>query len=159
EDLAEAWRGGELRRTGTSFRRWSEVLGEQDRGAERELWRGILDGADPILPLTAGQPRSTEFSVPLPDGDVRQALLNGLAAWSGVPDAVVATEGHGREEQIAPGVDLSATVGWFTTIFPIRLDGKIDDLPDRGLGYGLQRPLDLPEPTIVVNYLGRVGES
>src|SRR5207249_1579234 len=87
DDLAEAWRGGELRRTGTSFRRWSEVLGEQDRGAERELWRGILDGADPILPLTAEQPRSTEFSVPLPDGDVRQALLNGLAAWSGVPDA------------------------------------------------------------------------
>jgi hypothetical protein len=29
-------------------------------------------------------------------------------------------------------------------------------LPDHGLGYGLLRPLGLPEPTIVVNYLGRV---
>ncbi|HVW44153.1 MAG TPA: amino acid adenylation domain-containing protein [Amycolatopsis sp.] len=154
DDLAEAWQGRDLHRIGTSFRRWSEILGEQDRGGEAGLWRGILSGADRILPLTTETPQVTDFSVPFPGGDVRQALLNGLATWSGSPDAVVAIEGHGREEQIAPGVDLSATVGWFTTVFPVRLDGG--DIPDNGIGYGLQRPHGLPEPTIVVNYLGRI---
>ncbi|NKQ56412.1 amino acid adenylation domain-containing protein, partial [Amycolatopsis sp. K13G38] len=159
EDLAEAWQGNQLCRSGTSFRRWSELLTEGHRGGEWDLWRGILAGADTVLPLTGQEPKLTEFAVPLPDGDMRQALLNGIADWSGSPDAVVALEGHGREEQIAPGVDLSATVGWFTTVFPIRLNGKLDDLPDNGLGYGLQRPHGLPEPTMVVNYLGRIEHS
>ena len=74
-------------------------------------------------------------------------------------------EGHGREE-IFPGVDLSRTVGWFTTpIFPVRLDLEGIDLqeawgggkalgralksikeqlravPDGGIGYGMLRYL------------------
>jgi amino acid adenylation domain-containing protein len=160
EDLAEAWQGRELPRTGTSFRRWSELLGQQDRSGEWELWRSILDGADPVLPLTIGEPKVTEFTAPVPEGDVQQALLSAFGAaltrWRPARDAVIAVEGHGREEQIAPGVDLSTTVGWFTTVFPLRLNGTMNALPDHGLGYGLLRPLGLPEPTIVVNYLGRV---
>ncbi|HVV14350.1 non-ribosomal peptide synthetase [Amycolatopsis sp.] len=158
-DLAEAWQGNELARTGTSFRRWAELLGQQDRSGEGDLWRGILDGADRVLPLTDHSVTVTEFTVPLPEGEVQQALLDAfgeaLAAWRGAENPVFAVEGHGREEQIAPGVDLSATVGWFTTVFPLRRGGKIRDLPDHGLGYGLL-DLGLPEPTIVVNYLGRV---
>jgi amino acid adenylation domain-containing protein len=156
DDFAEAWQGHELFRRGTSFRRWSELLGQQDRGGEEELWRGILEGADPVLPLTDNETTVTEFTAPLPGGDVRQALVTALGQALGVDNAVIAIEGHGREEQIAPGVDLSATVGWFTTLFPLRTNGSIDDLPDHGLGYGLLRPLSLPEPTIVLNYLGRV---
>ncbi|MTD55767.1 condensation domain-containing protein [Amycolatopsis pithecellobii] len=159
DDLAEAWQGHELFRTGTSFRRWSEVLGQQDRGGEWELWRGILDGADPVLPLTDAIPVVTEFAAPLPAGDVQHALIRALGQALGVNNAVIAVEGHGRVEQIASGVDLSATVGWFTTIFPLRTNGSVDDLPDRGIGYGLLRPLGLPEPTIVLNYLGRVDAS
>ena len=35
-------------------------------------------------------------------------------------------EGHGREEMFAE-VDLSRTVGWFTSLFPVRLDlGGLD---------------------------------
>jgi len=34
-------------------------------------------------------------------------------------------EGHGREE-IIDGVDLSRTVGWFTSVFPVRLDPGLD---------------------------------
>ena len=74
-------------------------------------------------------------------------------------------EGHGREEVFAD-VDLSRTVGWFTSLFPVRLDpGPLDldealaggpalgrtlklvkeqlrELPDHGLGYGLLRYLN-----------------
>ena len=74
-------------------------------------------------------------------------------------------EGHGREEVFAD-VDLSRTVGWFTSLFPVRLDpGALDldealaggpalgralklvkeqlrALPDNGLGYGLLRYLN-----------------
>ena len=74
-------------------------------------------------------------------------------------------EGHGREE-VFGDVDLSRTVGWFTSLFPVRLDpGALDleeamaggaalgralksikeqlrALPDNGLGYGLLRYLN-----------------
>ena len=74
-------------------------------------------------------------------------------------------EGHGREEVFAD-VDLSRTVGWFTSLFPVRLDpGALDlaaamaggdalgravktikeelrALPEKGLGYGLLRYLN-----------------
>ncbi|MFE9701915.1 amino acid adenylation domain-containing protein [Streptomyces sp. NPDC005930] len=78
---------------------------------------------------------------------------------------LVDVEGHGRHE-IADGLDLSRTVGWFTTLRPARLDPEVDDwddlwaggpaagralrtvkeqfraAPDEGLGYGLLRHLD-----------------
>src|SRR5262249_52374110 len=74
-------------------------------------------------------------------------------------------EGHGRED-VSPDTDLSRTVGWFTSAFPVRLEsGAIDvdealaggpalgralkrikeqlrALPDNGLGYGLLRYLN-----------------
>lgn len=34
---------------------------------------------------------------------------------------VIDVEGHGREEEIAPEVSLSRTVGWFTTKYPVAL--------------------------------------
>ncbi|CAL9507650.1 Dimodular nonribosomal peptide synthase [Actinosynnema sp. ALI-1.44] len=173
DDLADAWAGRPLTRTGTSFRRWAELLAAQERGGETGLWRDVLDGADPVL--TRGGGHVTAFSAPLPEGaeqaGVRELLLSAFAraveSWRGRKgDVVVAVEGHGREEHIAPGVDLSGTVGWFTTVFPVRLrpgarlrdiKDQLDSLPDNGIGYGLVRPLaGLREPTIVLNYHGRL---
>jgi non-ribosomal peptide synthase protein (TIGR01720 family) len=98
-------------------------------------------------------------------------------------DVLIALEGHGREEQAVPGADLSRTLGWFTSVFPVRLDPgtsvldgpatgtalkrvkeRLRTLPDHGLGYGLLRYLHpvtgpelakLPAPQISFNYLGR----
>ncbi|WP_246632551.1 non-ribosomal peptide synthetase [Pseudonocardia nigra] len=96
---------------------------------------------------------------------------------------VVALEGHGREEELAPGVDLSRTVGWFTSLFPVLVDpgpnadgrGAIAQMrdhmravPGRGIGFGMLRQLDpasRPElvaagmPEIEFNYLGRFARS
>ncbi|MEU4344481.1 amino acid adenylation domain-containing protein, partial [Nocardia sp. NPDC023852] len=79
---------------------------------------------------------------------------------------LIKLEGHGREEDVVAGADLSRTVGWFTTAYPVRLDLAGADLtdafaggaalgdivksikeqllvvPDKGLGYGLLRYLN-----------------
>jgi non-ribosomal peptide synthase protein (TIGR01720 family) len=86
----------------------------------------------------------------------------GVSAGGGV---LVELEGHGREE-VVEGVDLSRTVGWFTSAYPLRLDPGVFDVgevwaggaqagvvlkrvkeqvrsvPDRGLGFGLLRYLN-----------------
>ncbi|MGJ4925638.1 non-ribosomal peptide synthase/polyketide synthase [Bradyrhizobium sp. HKCCYLS2038] len=109
------------------------------------------------------------------------ALARAVARWSGQDDVLVELEGHGRED-IFDGVELSRTVGWFTTAFPVRLSqGGSDDatliksikeelraIPARGLGYGVLRYCGSPEqrralatadPRIVFNYLGQFGTS
>jgi glycopeptidolipid biosynthesis protein len=106
---------------------------------------------------------------------------------SGTPIGID-VEGHGRQEELGPRVDLSRTVGWFTTKYPVALtvDGldwasvvagddalgaavkatkeQLRALPD-GLTYGLLRYLnpdiDLggSDPVIGFNYLGRLGAA
>ncbi len=49
------------------------------------------------------------------------ALVNTLAGWSGRAGVLIELEGHGREEVI-DGVDLTRTVGWFTTRYPVWFD-------------------------------------
>ncbi|MBF6047355.1 amino acid adenylation domain-containing protein [Streptomyces sp. NRRL B-1677] len=107
---------------------------------------------------------------------VNDVLLTALAVallnWHqqrGKPGAAAALlvdlEAHGRDEFL-PGVDVSRTVGWFTSLFPVRVDLRDIDLgqalaggqaagqalkavkeqlravPDRGIGYGLARYLN-----------------
>ena len=103
------------------------------------------------------------------------ALARVLADWTGHDDTLVTLEGHGREE-IIDGVDLSRTVGWFTTQFPVALDAgrggwgqvirtvkeRLRAVPHRGLGYEALRYLaaapalrDDPRPQVCFNYLGQ----
>ena len=90
-------------------------------------------------------------------------------------------EGHGREE-IVPDVDLSRTVGWFTTIYPVLLDvseatnaeemleavkQQLRAVPNKGIGYGLLRYMSgdaevftsLPQAQVNFNYLGQFDQS
>ncbi|MCV7056719.1 non-ribosomal peptide synthetase [Mycolicibacterium gilvum] len=107
----------------------------------------------------------------------------------GTAPIVIDAEGHGRQEELDPDVDLSRTVGWFTTKYPVSMsfgDGLTWDrvqagdeilgaavksakeqlrrLPD-GLTYGLLRylnddvDLDGADPPIGFNYLGRLGSG
>ncbi|MCA2265613.1 non-ribosomal peptide synthase/polyketide synthase, partial [Mycobacterium marseillense] len=126
---------------------------------------------------------------------VNDILLVGFAlAWAEFLGSTVAAgtpigidvEGHGRDEDLAAGVDLSRTVGWFTTKYPVALNvgglswadvaagapilgALIKDAKEQlralpnPLTYGLLRylndevDLDGPDPTIGFNYLGRLG--
>ena len=120
-------------------------------------------------------------------GGINDVLLTGLvvavAGWrrrrdGGASRAVlIDLEGHGREEIFAD-VELSRTVGWFTSLFPVRLDaGGIDldealaggpalgralklikeqlrAVPDNGLGYGLLRYLNGETGSRLVGFAG-----
>ncbi|MGF6097386.1 amino acid adenylation domain-containing protein [Pseudomonas sp. 18175] len=107
------------------------------------------------------------------------ALALAVHGWTGHADTLVQLEGHGREEDRFDGIDLTRTVGWFTSTYPVRLRvgaGLGDTLksvkeylrgvPDKGLGFGVLRHLAdaptqarlaaLPQPRITFNYLGQV---
>ncbi len=111
------------------------------------------------------------------------ALAHALNAWCGCRRFLIDLEGHGRVDDI-DGVDVSRTIGWFTSIYPVLLDlGAASDLgyqiksikemlrriPHKGIGYGIWRYLILNEqeqsfwihndPAIVFNYLGRIDED
>ncbi|MEH1824939.1 MAG: amino acid adenylation domain-containing protein [Nostoc sp.] len=111
------------------------------------------------------------------------ALVQSFAQWTGQPSLLVDLEGHGRED-LFEDVDLSRTVGWFTTLFPVHLQlEEIDHpgealklikeqlrrIPNRGIGYGVLRYLQqdestrkqlqaLPQAQVSFNYLGQFDQ-
>ncbi|MFD4393729.1 amino acid adenylation domain-containing protein [Kitasatospora sp. NPDC058478] len=168
----------------------------QVRGPELALWQSILTGPDPLVGTHRLDPETdvygTQRTLRLELGpevtgplltdvpaafhaEVNDVLLTGLALavadWrrrhgrADYAQTLIELEGHGRE-QLSDGLDLSRTVGWFTSAFPMRLDpGTLDwdelwaggpalaaalkrikeqlrALPDRGVGYGLLRYLN-----------------
>ncbi|MGP3948727.1 amino acid adenylation domain-containing protein [Streptomyces sp. 7N604] len=176
-------------------RRLQELAQSPQRASELDLWSSMLDGPDPLLGSRVLDPERDVFaqlrtlSLTLPGSctaevltgvtkvfhaEVNDVLLTamGLAVqdWRrrrGLQGSAVVldVEGHGRED-VVPGCDLSRTVGWFTSLFPLRVEPEVWDwdevwaagpaigaalkqvkeqvraLPDRGLGYGLLRYLN-----------------
>ncbi|WP_168702513.1 non-ribosomal peptide synthetase, partial [Gordonia paraffinivorans] len=165
------------------------------RSEELPLWRRMLAEPDPVLGSRPYDPELDTVStirdlrVEL-DGDVAATVLGRLpsivhgsvndgllaalalavARWRrdrGVvfDDVLVTLEGHGREEQAVPGSDLTNTVGWFTSSYPVRLGltgidldeafaggaaagsalkrikEQLLSIPDHGIGYGILRYL------------------
>ncbi|GAA0469940.1 hypothetical protein Ade02nite_32980 [Paractinoplanes deccanensis] len=210
EDLATAADGETLTRSGTSVRGWARGLAAaaRDRAPELSYWLGVVDaptaaiGTRPVGPgdtvgslrhhslrLSAAETSPLLTAVPEAyHAGVQDVLLTGLALavrqWrpgTAQHGVLLRLEGHGREEQLVPGSDLTRTVGWFTTEFPVRLDPGGSDaaaalkrvkeqlraVPDSGAGYGLLRylnadtaaRLDRPAPEILFNYLGRLASS
>ena len=201
---------------GTSFARWSALLAEHahlpEVVAQAEVWRQVA-AAPAALP--AVQPAVDTYenagylSVSL-DIETTTLLLGEVpvAFHAGVNDVLliafalacaeflgtggapvgIDVEGHGRHEELGADVDLSRTVGWFTTKYPVALavgglswaqvmagdaalgtvvkDAKeqLRALPE-GLTYGLLRYLNPDEewgesdPPIGFNYLGRLGAA
>ena len=191
----------------TSFRRWAERLTEHARSGkvdhELAYWRGTVDGdADPLpvdhearpeqntvgttghVTLTLGEEETRALVSEAPAayrtqiGDLLlTALLQAFRAWTGRDALLVDVEGHGREDLVA-GVDLSRTVGWFTTIYPVRLEWtpggpgdalkavkeQLRGVPEHGVGYGLLRhlrPADelQSKAEVSFNYLGRFDDA
>ncbi|GLZ39388.1 non-ribosomal peptide synthetase [Actinokineospora sp. NBRC 105648] len=195
-DLAEAWRAvaaGQapaLQPVGTSFRRWAQRLGAAAvrRRAELPRWVSAV-GTEPsdLDPTkhTYGTAGALEARLPVDvtrellttvasvfRAEVNDVLLTAFALALGESrhamgqEVLIHLEGHGREEDLVEGSDLSRTVGWFTNLYPVRLaPGPVDrtdvlaggpDLgyalkrvkdqlravPDKGMGYGLLRYLD-----------------
>lgn len=172
----------------TSFRTWARHLfrlaESGDIVAEHAYWQAQLSGGGVAnLP----RDRATEVGFVGDSSDIRlvldrdvtdallrrapgayrtqindlllTALARALCRWSGSPSVLIELEGHGREA-LFDNVDISRTVGWFTTAFPVRLTPDSDiliaddihasisrsikcvkeqlrSIPRRGIGYGL----------------------
>jgi amino acid adenylation domain-containing protein/non-ribosomal peptide synthase protein (TIGR01720 family) len=109
------------------------------------------------------------------------ALAQAFVQWTGVPSLLVDLESHGRETPFED-LDLSRTVGWFTSVAPLLLDlsaawqpgealmsikEQLRRVPVAGFGYGLLRFLGqdedvaarlraLPQAEVSFNYLGQI---
>ncbi|MBG0567780.1 non-ribosomal peptide synthetase [Actinoplanes aureus] len=179
------------------------------KAGELDTWLATLDGPDPLLgarPLdpardvvATAERAGVRFSVDrtaaavtgLPaafHASAQEVLLTSLAlavaewrAGLGRGDdasVLLNLEGHGRED-LVEGLDLSRTVGWFTSNYPVRLDAaavsgdaalkrikeQLRAVPDKGVGYGLLRYLNeetagplaaAGHPQLSFNYLGRI---
>ncbi|MBW4570975.1 MAG: amino acid adenylation domain-containing protein [Tolypothrix carrinoi HA7290-LM1] len=112
------------------------------------------------------------------------ALAQSLRKWTGKSAFLIDLEGHGRED-LFEEVDLSRTVGWFTSLFPVLLHlesttdlgetlkavkEQLRGIPLRGIGYGILRYLSqeseiciqlqaLPQADICFNYFGQFAQS
>ena len=113
------------------------------------------------------------------------AFLQAYTAWTGKQTLLLDLEGHGRED-IIDGIDLSRTVGWFTSIVPIVLNHDtvtarpsevlravkehLRGIPAGGIGFGLLRHMTqdnevaeqirhLPQAEIIFNYQGRSARA
>ncbi|MFD9502564.1 amino acid adenylation domain-containing protein [Streptomyces sp. NPDC060035] len=225
EDLATAWRqlssGApiELPPVGTSFRRWTELLGraefDTDRayflrplpGVDRPVGRRALSQADTVVrertrTVSVGPEVTAALLGEIPakfHAGVNDVLLTALAValaqWrrdlgQDQTFAHIELEGHGREGRFVAGAagfepELSRTVGWFTTLYPVTVDpGAAADptapeylaaalkavkedlarVPSNGVSYGALRYLggtgfDAPAPQVLFNYLGRFDSS
>ncbi|WP_223778478.1 non-ribosomal peptide synthase/polyketide synthase [Streptomyces sp. 135] len=210
EDLETAYRqaaAGEpvrLPARTTSVREWASRLRDDDRFAgQLGHWERTARACADPLPVDRDGGNTTadvrEVTVRLDrartDGLLRRvpgvyrtrvddvlltALGRALSDWTGRDTVAVGLEGHGREDQLFEDVDLSRTVGWFTSLFPLALSVPADSwgtalksvkeqlraVPDRGIGYGVLRHLvrdekltGAPEPGISFNYLGRFDWS
>ncbi|MFI6153051.1 amino acid adenylation domain-containing protein [Kitasatospora sp. NPDC051170] len=181
------------------------------RGTELALWERVLTGADPLLgprrldPARDVKATADTLRVELPPevtqllltsvpaalrAEINDVLLTALAVavaeWrrlrcgDGSSATLIELEGHGREE-LSDGQDLSRTVGWFTSIHPVRLDPgprpeealgralklvkeQVREVPEHGIGHGLLRHLNpqaarllsaYPRPQLGFNYMGR----
>jgi amino acid adenylation domain-containing protein/non-ribosomal peptide synthase protein (TIGR01720 family)/FkbM family methyltransferase len=209
-DLALAWDAivlGEKPRldaVGTPFRVWAQHLAEQAKTpevrAQLPAWEAILNGGGALIPGLVLDPVSATQSlrIELPPeltsslmttvpaafhARINDVLLTALAVAVDAP-VLIDLEGHGRETADSR-FDLTRTAGWFTSLFPIRLDAagigesaigdalkrvkeQLRRVPGDGLGYGLLRYLNddtapqlakYESPQIAFNYLGRFGAA
>ncbi|WP_373684128.1 non-ribosomal peptide synthase/polyketide synthase [Pseudomonas aeruginosa] len=193
----------------SAFKAWAERLQAHARDGglegERGYWLAQLEGVSTELPcddregaqsvrhvrsarteLTEEATRRLLQEAPAAyRTQVNDLLLTALARvigrWTGQADTLIQLEGHGREE-LFEDIDLTRTVGWFTSLFPLRLSPvaelgasikrikeQLRAIPHKGLGFGALRYLGsaedraalaaLPSPRITFNYLGQFDGS
>ncbi|GAA3544171.1 hypothetical protein GCM10022222_29800 [Amycolatopsis ultiminotia] len=196
-DLADAAAADALAPVPVSYREWAESLSRLDFSAELPFWLDQVGSEEPLgrRPLDPARDttdtvehlwreltaeRTTEVLTTVPTAwhaRLPEVLLSALALavaqWRGGDAPVrIAVEGHGRDGEL----DLTRTVGWFTSLYPVTFDlqgldvarvvdrvkARLRAVPHGGSGFGVLRYLHeepglATAPQISFNYLGRVG--
>ena len=193
----------------TSFKLWAERLTdyaqtpvlrqelsfwlEQQRHRVGSLpldhWGGDnIEGSSSTVSMSLGADETQALLHELPKvsrTQIQEALMTALAQafarWTGKRSFLADLEGHGRET-IFEDSDLSRTVGWFTSLFPVMLNldqastveealksvkEQLRSIPNGGIGYGLLRYMSgnaevdekmrgLEQAEVVFNYVGQL---
>lgn len=197
----------------TSYRDWSAHLAERadtEQQAEETVSHWLSDARSVAASLPADFPEgdnrvvySQTVSVSLDAQETRSllqevpatyntqindvlltALVEAFAPQLGARSLCVDLESHGREV-LGADLDVSRTVGWFTSFFPVVLDlegvtlpgealktikEQLRAVPGGGIGYGLARYLasderlrreirSLPSAQVIFNYLGQLDAA
>ncbi len=190
-----------------SYKMWSEKITEYANSgrllAQKEYWKKLEEEQIPQIPsdfqiTTNFAKDSNRISFSLSEQEtnlllgkanvpfnteINDILLTtlglSLIKMFGHSKVLISLEGHGREE-IIKDIDVSRTIGWFTSIFPVILNMSYCEdlarqiieiketlrrLPDKGVGYGILKYLTFKEykkdlkfnlhPQISFNYLGQ----
>ncbi|EJR97191.1 non-ribosomal peptide synthetase [Bacillus mycoides] len=191
----------------TSFKEWSERLqAYSDSGMSKEVqdyWNERVEKETMKIPMDYPMQETTEESidqvtrtlgveethallqeVPVTHKTrINEVLLAALGQaivdFTNQQTVSIHLEGHGREEMVE-GIDLSRTVGWFTSIYPVHLNfqgtktpieglkavkDQLRQIPNRGVDYGILRylkkellPFYQQKPSISFNYLGQFDQ-
>ena len=189
----------------TAFQAWSEQL--QDYAAaeklagEQHYWQALVAHNHPLPMDASAAPQAVATTrtcmLQLDTALTRQllrdvgtayntrindilltALARALRSWTGSDQHLVDLEAHGREELFSQ-VDVSRTVGWFTSKYPVSLSlaaavaigdniklikERLRNIPDNGVGFGLLEQRGAIDwngsrpPEIVFNYLGQFDQ-
>jgi len=196
----------------TSFKQWAKQLREyaQSPALQGELDYWLAEPRKWVSPLPVDYPEGANTVVSARTVSVRlsieesqtllqevpatyrtqiedvllTALVQAFAQWTGERRLLVDLEGRGREV-IFPDVDVSRTVGWFTTLAPMLLEleeafhpgaglkgvkEQLRRIPKEGIGYGVLRYLNsdvaiadklrmLPQAEVLFNYLGQFEQA
>jgi non-ribosomal peptide synthase protein (TIGR01720 family) len=196
-----------------SMKRWADGLTElaqsADLKAELSHWLSVFDEIQPNIPVdNPGGDNSEESTgmvlvslgaaetqlllkeVPTAyNTQINDILLTALAQtfsdWTDQSSLLINLEGHGREDILENSALPARTVGWLTSMFPVKLTlptsthpgqrlkaikEQLRAIPNKGVGYGLLRYLcrddevnrrlaGRPSPQVVFNYLGQLDTS
>ena len=203
EDILHVCAGGNVPAQATPMRHWAQQLAGEGQSLSDEIlaqtayWSSVVGAIPASMPFephrqACGRIRTVSGGLSLEATsallrdvpaayDTRindilvSALVRAFSGWRGKADLAINLEGHGREG-VLEGVDISRTVGWFTSVFPVCLHDPQDgpasliqqtkrtlaQIPQRGIGYGMLRYLRkeaavIPpvEPMVQFNYLGQ----
>ncbi len=191
----------------TSYQEWARRLSEyaQSDKARQELGYWLSEAYSRVAPIPRDMPEGLNLdgSTRVVEASLTQeetrvllqrmrevhgihvdhvllaALTLTLSEWTGRQSHLLELDNHGRES-ILEGVEVSRTVGWFTSLSPIVLDApagasasallqsvreQLQAVPHRGVGFGILRYLSqdatvrerlarLPRTEVCFNYLG-----
>jgi non-ribosomal peptide synthase protein (TIGR01720 family) len=188
EDMQRLLSGQPLDGKTSSYRQWVEAVQSytETHRHEVEYWHGILQQQRtwpaPAVQQTAyiqlAAAQTQQLLQQANKGyhtEINDLLLSALslALHSTFKQAInhITLEGHGREA-IDAGLDVSHTVGWFTTVYPVRLQAHAEigetiiavkenlrRIPNKGIGFGALQQAGYIDaaclPCIGFNYLGQ----
>jgi len=192
EDLKNIYDQKALGLKGSSYRQWANAIISYSNKYEQEkaYWENVLLNykENQLISLALEAETHAEFS--LNSEQTRQLLRDcqqayhtqvndllltalgyALSSITGDKLNFIVLEGHGREE-IGENLDISRTLGWFTTLYPIGLmtDEEIGmsiktnkenlrRVPNKGVGYGALIGYQRTLPRIIFNYLGQFDKE